>query len=82
MVANAWLEGTYSELYPRVPQSVDGMRRLFRQFGFPGAIPSHAAPETPGSINEGGEFGFGALPAREARAIVCFTVSPWVLLSR
>jgi xylulose-5-phosphate/fructose-6-phosphate phosphoketolase len=58
VVANAWLEGTYSELYPNVPQNKDGMRRLFRQFSFPGGIPSHAAPETPGSIHEGGELGY------------------------
>jgi xylulose-5-phosphate/fructose-6-phosphate phosphoketolase len=58
MVANTWLEGTYSELYPSISQDVEGMRRLFRQFSFPGGIPSHAAPETPGSINEGGELGY------------------------
>src|SRR6201994_3708897 len=58
MVANTWLEGTYSELYPNIAQNKDGMRRLFRQFSFPGGIPSHAAPETPGSINEGGELGY------------------------
>ena len=58
MVANTWLEGTYSELYPSVSQNAEGMRRLFRQFSFPGGIPSHAAPETPGSINEGGELGY------------------------
>ncbi|MFZ3238721.1 MAG: phosphoketolase family protein [Stellaceae bacterium] len=58
MVANTWLEGTYSELYPNIAQDKDGMRRLFRQFSFPGGIPSHAAPETPGSINEGGELGY------------------------
>jgi xylulose-5-phosphate/fructose-6-phosphate phosphoketolase len=58
MVANAYLEGTYSELYPRVDGSVDGLRELFRQFSFPGGIPSHAAPETPGSIHEGGELGY------------------------
>ncbi|MGA7655220.1 MAG: phosphoketolase, partial [Methylocella sp.] len=52
IVANTWLEGTYSELYPEVPQDKEGMRRLFRQFSFPGGIPSHAAPETPGSIHE------------------------------
>ncbi|RCG26871.1 phosphoketolase family protein [Sphaerisporangium album] len=57
-VANAWLEGTYSEVYPSVSQDEDGMRRLFRQFSFPGGIPSHVAPETPGSINEGGELGY------------------------
>src|SRR5687768_3477412 len=58
MVANTWLEGTYSELYPDVSQDEAGMCRLFRQFSFPGGIPSHAAPETPGSIHEGGELGY------------------------
>ena len=58
IVANAFLEGTYSELYPEVSQDAEGMRRLFRQFSFPGGIPSHVAPETPGSIHEGGELGY------------------------
>ncbi len=58
MVANAYLEGTYSELYPNIQQSEDGMRALFKQFSFPGGIPSHAAPETCGSIHEGGELGY------------------------
>jgi xylulose-5-phosphate/fructose-6-phosphate phosphoketolase len=58
IVANTWLEGTYSEIYPHVPQDTRGMQRLFRQFSFPGGIPSHAAPETPGSIHEGGELGY------------------------
>ena len=58
MVANTYLEGTYSEIYPSIRQDADGMRRLFRQFSFPGGIPSHAAPETPGSIHEGGELGY------------------------
>ncbi|GAA1419739.1 phosphoketolase family protein [Agrococcus citreus] len=58
MVANAYLDGTYSEVYPQIPMSEDGVRRLFRQFSFPGGIPSHAAPETPGSIHEGGELGY------------------------
>jgi xylulose-5-phosphate/fructose-6-phosphate phosphoketolase len=58
VVAAAWLEGTYSELYGGVPRDGEGMRALFRQFSFPGGIPSHAAPETPGSINEGGELGY------------------------
>ncbi|GAA1639485.1 phosphoketolase family protein [Nonomuraea maheshkhaliensis] len=57
-VAHAWLEGSYSERYPDVSQDVEGMRRLFRQFSFPGGIPSHVAPETPGSIHEGGELGY------------------------
>ena len=58
IVANAYLEGTYSEVYPSISRDVDGMRRLFRQFSFPGGIPSHVAPETPGSIHEGGELGY------------------------
>ncbi|YCK38880.1 phosphoketolase [Actinomadura sp. ATCC 39365] len=57
-VAHAWLEGSYTERYPDVSQDVEGMRRLFRQFSFPGGIPSHVAPETPGSIHEGGELGY------------------------
>ena len=57
-VANAYLEGTYSELYPGISCNEDGMRALFRQFSFPGGIPSHVAPETPGSIHEGGELGY------------------------
>ena len=57
-VANAWLEGTWSEVYRDVGRDEDGMRRLFRQFSFPGGIPSHVAPETPGSIHEGGELGY------------------------
>jgi len=58
VVAAAWLEGTYSERYSRVSDDEEGMRELFRQFSFPGGIPSHAAPETPGSIHEGGELGY------------------------
>jgi len=58
MVANAYLEGTYTEVYPDVTMDAGGMRRLFRQFSFPGGIPSHVAPETPGSIHEGGELGY------------------------
>jgi xylulose-5-phosphate/fructose-6-phosphate phosphoketolase len=57
-VANAYLEGTYSELYPHVGRDLEGLRALFRQFSFPGGIPSHVAPETPGSIHEGGELGY------------------------
>src|SRR5690625_322912 len=57
-VAAAWLEGTYSETYPEVSQDLDGMQKLFQQFSFPGGIPSHVAPETPGSIHEGGELGY------------------------
>jgi xylulose-5-phosphate/fructose-6-phosphate phosphoketolase len=62
-VANAYLEGTYSELYPNVGEGEDGLRELFRQFSFPGGIPSHAAPETPGSIHEGGELGYALVHA-------------------
>jgi xylulose-5-phosphate/fructose-6-phosphate phosphoketolase len=58
MVANAYLEGTYVELYPNIQQNEEGMGRLFKQFSFPGGIPSHDAPETPGSIHEGGELGY------------------------
>src|SRR6478735_2039918 len=57
-VANAYLEGTYSELYPHIGRDEDGLRQLFRQLSFPGGIPSHVAPETPGSIHEGGELGY------------------------
>jgi xylulose-5-phosphate/fructose-6-phosphate phosphoketolase len=63
MVANTYLEGTYSEIYPRVSQDAEGMRLLFRQFSFPGGIPSHAAADTPGSINEGGELGYSLVHA-------------------
>ena len=58
LVANAYLEGTYSEIYSSIGEDEDGLRKLFRQFSFPGGIPSHVAPETPGSINEGGELGY------------------------
>ena len=63
MVANTWLEGSYSEIYPEIGENEDGIRRLFRQFSFPGGVPSHAAPETPGSIHEGGELGYALLHA-------------------
>src|ERR1043166_2018087 len=58
IVANTWLEGTYSEVYPNISQDEEGMKKLFKQFSFPGGIPSHVAPETPGSIHEGGELGY------------------------
>ena len=58
LVANTYLEGTYSEFYPNIPQTEEGLRKLFKQFSFPGGIPSHVAPETPGSIHEGGELGY------------------------
>ena len=63
MVANTWLEGTYSEIYPDIGDDEEGMRHLFRQFSFPGGIPSHASPETPGSIHEGGELGYALVHA-------------------
>ena len=58
VVANTYLEGTYSEVYPNISQDIEGMKKLFKQFSFPGGIPSHVAPETPGSIHEGGELGY------------------------
>ncbi|MGB0908922.1 MAG: phosphoketolase family protein [Nitrospirales bacterium] len=58
LVANTYLEGTYSQVYPNISQDADGMKKLFKQFSFPGGIPSHVAPETPGSIHEGGELGY------------------------
>jgi xylulose-5-phosphate/fructose-6-phosphate phosphoketolase len=61
-LANTWLEGSYTEVYPGVARDGDGMQRLFRQFSFPGGVPSHVAPQTPGSIHEGGE------PARTSRS--------------
>ena len=63
MVANAYLDGTYSELYSGISEDAEGMRKLFRQFSFPGGIPSHASPETPGSIHEGGELGYSVVHA-------------------
>src|SRR5260221_88072 len=63
LVANTYLEGTYSEIYPAITEDEDGLKMLFRQFSFPGGIPSHVAPETPGSIHEGGELGYSLLHA-------------------
>ncbi|MGQ5720668.1 phosphoketolase family protein [Pseudochrobactrum asaccharolyticum] len=63
MVANTYLEGTYTETYPDITEDVDGMQKLFRQFSFPGGVPSHVAPETPGSIHEGGELGYALVHA-------------------
>ena len=63
VVAQAYLEGTYSELFTHVSEDEAGLRELFRQFSFPGGIPSHAAPETPGSIHEGGELGYALVHA-------------------
>ena len=58
VLANVYLEGSYSEVYPAIAQSTEGMRRLFRQFSTPGGVPSHVGPPTPGSIHEGGELGY------------------------
>ena len=58
MIANTYLEGTYSEIYPNISEDEEGMKKLFKQFSFPGGVSSHVAPETPGSINEGGELGY------------------------
>src|SRR5437879_4415931 len=66
VVASAYLDGTYSEIYPRIARDAEGLRRLFRQFSFPGGIPSHVAPETPGSIHEGGELGYALVHAHGA----------------
>ncbi len=79
LVANTFLEGTYSELYPHISQTEDGLRKLFKQFSFPGGIPSHVAPETPGSIHEGGELGYSISHANGAAfdspdLIVCCVV--------
>jgi len=63
LVANTYLEGTYSEFYPNITQDADGIEKLFKQFSFPGGIPSHVAPETPGSIHEGGELGYSLVHA-------------------
>src|SRR5713226_9571713 len=63
LVANTFLEGTYSEVYPHIPQNAEGLQHLFKQFSFPGGIPSHVAPETPGSIHEGGELGYSVAHA-------------------
>src|ERR1700728_4109713 len=63
LVASAYLDGTYTEVYPTIGHDEEGLRRLFRQFSFPGGIPSHVAPETPGSIHEGGELGYSLLHA-------------------
>ncbi len=63
LVANTYLEGTYTEVYPNISQDVEGLKRLFTQFSFPGGIPSHVAPETPGSIHEGGELGYALVHA-------------------
>src|SRR4051794_16957115 len=63
LVANTYLERTYTEMYPNITEDADGLRRLFKQFSFPGGIPSHVAPETPGSIHEGGELGYAIVHA-------------------
>ena len=91
IVANSWLEGSYSEFYPNVLQDEEGMERLFRQFSFPGGVPSHVAPETPGSIHEGGELGyslshaFGAAfdnPGLVVACVVGYEIANPALLAR
>lgn len=78
LVANTYLEGSYSERYPQISQDADGLRKLFKQFSFPGGIPSHVAPETPGSIHEGGELGYALSHAYGAafdnKDLLVFTV--------
>ena len=79
LVANTYLEGTYSEVYPHIPTNEEGLQKLFKQFSFPGGIPSHVAPETPGSIHEGGELGYSVAHAYGAALdnpdlIVCCVV--------
>ncbi len=66
VLANTWLDGTYSEVYPSVPRDAAGMQKLFKQFAFPGGVPSHVAPETPGAIHEGGELGYSLSHAHGA----------------
>src|SRR6187200_946133 len=66
IVANTYLEGTYSEVYPHIGRDINGIARLFRQFSFPGGVPSHVAPETPGSIHEGGELGYALVHSHGA----------------
>jgi phosphoketolase len=70
LVANAYLEGTYSEVYPNISQDEEGMKRLFTQFSFPGGIPSHVAPETPGSMHEGGELSIRRLMGQCCRSYI------------
>ncbi|NED84301.1 phosphoketolase, partial [Streptomyces sp. SID11233] len=63
VLANSWLEGSYSDIYPDISRDEPGMKRLFKQFSFPGGVPSHVSPELPGSIHEGGELGYSLLHA-------------------
>src|SRR5215467_13278388 len=83
-LANTWLEGSYSEIYPAVSRDAYGMQALFRQFSFPGGVPSHAAPETPGSINEGGELGYSLAHALERRSTIriCSWRASWEMARR
>lgn len=74
IVANAYLEGTYSKVYPNISQDMDGLRRLFKQFSFPGGIPSHVAPETPGSIHEGGSSATPCLMLLEQHLIILISL--------
>ncbi len=76
MVANTYLEGSYSEIYPDVAQDADGLAKLVRQFSFPGGIPSHASADTPGSIHEGGELGYALVHAYGAASTIPRWSSP------
>ncbi len=79
LVANTYLEGTYTEVYPHMGHDEEGLRSLFRQFSFPGGIPSHVAPETPGSINEGGELGYHSCTptGRCSTTRTCWSAASW-----
>ena len=82
IVGNTYLEGTYTDVYPDITRDEDGLRKLFRQFSFPGGIPSHVSPECPGSIHEGGELGyslshaFGAVFDNPDLVVACATLNP------
>jgi xylulose-5-phosphate/fructose-6-phosphate phosphoketolase len=82
LVANAYLEGLYSEVYPHVGLDEEGLRELFRQFSFPGGIPSHVAPETPGSIHEGGELGYARTPTAPRSTIPTCSWPAWSATAR
>ena len=84
VVANTYLEGTYTEFYPDISQDADGLGKLFKQFSFPGGIPSHAAPETPGSIHEGAELGYALVHAYDPSLTIrtCWQCASSVMVRR
>jgi phosphoketolase len=83
MVANAYLEGTYSEVYTSIGQDEEGIKKLFKQFSFPGEIPSHAAPETPGSMHEGGSWAtLSRTPSARRSTIRTCSSAPWWAMAR